>query len=354
MTPPRILECTLRDGSYAINFQFTAADTSVIVGALEDVGFDLIEVGHGIGLGASERGMGVAAETDETYMKATAETLRKAAWGMFCIPGIATLDHIDMAADHGMTFIRVGTNVTEVDQAKPFIERAIAHGMTVYANFMKSYASPPEEFAALTARAAGFGVDAVYLVDSAGGMFPDDIRRYVDAVRQRTAVALGFHGHHNLGMGVANALAAAEAGVAIIDSSLQGFGRSSGNTPTEQLLCALERRGLAVGIDPIRVMDIGEKYIQPLIDARGHNSIDTVSGYAQFHSSYMGVIREFASKYRIDPRRLIIAICAVNKVDAPRDLVEQLAARLAAEAALNEPLTSRFHLERYHGAEQGS
>lgn len=354
MKSPRILECTLRDGSYAISFQFTAADTSVIAGALEEVGFDLIEIGHGIGLGASERGMGVAAETDEGYMKAAADTLRQAAWGMFCIPGIATVDHINLAADYGMNFIRVGTNVTEVDQARPFIERAKAHGMTVYANFMKSYASPPEEFAELTARAAGFGVDAVYLVDSAGGMFPEDVRHYVEAVRRLTPVALGFHGHHNLGMGVANALTAVEVGVEIIDSSLQGFGRSSGNTPTEQFLCALERRGLGIGIDPIRVMDIGEQYIQPLITSRGHGSIDTVSGYAQFHSSYMGVIREFASKYRIDPRRLIIAICAVDKVNAPRDLVEELARKLAAEAALRDSPTSRFHLERYHGAEQGS
>ena len=125
ITPkPRILECTLRDGSYSINFQFTADDTAKLVGALEHAGFDMIEIGHGMGLGASERGKGVAASTDVEYMQAADSALSSADWGMFCIPGIATLDHVDMAADHGMKFIRVGTAADQYQQAESFIERA--------------------------------------------------------------------------------------------------------------------------------------------------------------------------------------------------------------------------------------
>jgi len=59
----------------------------------------MIEIGHGVGLHASEAGKGKAAETDEAYCKAAAEVLRKAKFGMFCIPGIARLEDIDMAAD---------------------------------------------------------------------------------------------------------------------------------------------------------------------------------------------------------------------------------------------------------------
>ncbi len=348
---PTILECTLRDGSYAINFQFSAVDTIAIAKALEEAGFDMIEVGHGIGLGASEKGLGTAAETDETYLRVTAETLTKAKWGMFCIPGIATLEHIDLAADYGMKFIRIGANVGDSHKMKPFIDRAKKKGMMVCANFMKSYASTPEEFAEKTVEAEGYGSEVVYVVDSAGGMFAEDIRAFVEAVRKRTSVRLGFHGHNNLGLGVANALATIEIGVDLVDTSLQGFGRSSGNTPTEHLLCALERKGIATGIDPIKVMDIGERYIAPLITARGHNSIDTVSGWAQFHSSYMGVIREFASKYQVDPRRLILAVCERDKVDAPRNMVEEQAALLAAKNFREEYL-ARFQLNRYYGSEQ--
>ena len=142
-----ILETTLRDGSYAINYSFTSADTKVICKQLEEAGFEFIEVGHGAGLRASIKGYGIAAATDEEYMVAAKEALTKAKWGMFCIPGIAELEDIDLAAKHGMSFIRIGTNVTDVEKSESFIKRAKKYGMFVTANYMKSYALPPEQFA---------------------------------------------------------------------------------------------------------------------------------------------------------------------------------------------------------------
>ncbi|HSH01838.1 MAG TPA: 4-hydroxy-2-oxovalerate aldolase [Anaerolineae bacterium] len=350
MSSPRILECTLRDGSYVINFQFTAHDTQQIAAGLESVGFDMIEVGHGIGLGASEQGKGVAAETDETYLKVAAETIKEADWGMFCIPGIAELRHVDLAGKYGMDFIRIGTNIEDYEQARPFIERAKKYDMFVCANFMKSYVSAPDDFAEYALQAEKFGADVVYIVDSAGGMLPEDIERYVDAIRARsTTIRLGFHGHNNLGLGVANALKAQSLGIEIIDTSLQGFGRSAGNTSTEQFLCALMQRGIDMNIDPIAVMDIGEKLIHPFITARGLSSIDMVSGLALFHSSYMPIIESYATKYRVDPRRLIVAVCEHDRADAPQDLVKEQAERLADEGVQGawKPL-----YKHYYGGEQ--
>ena len=330
MIKQRILECTLRDGSYAIGFQFTEKQTRLIVEALEKSGFDMIEVGHGMGLGASEKGRGKAAETDEVYLRATAETIHSASWGMFCIPGVAELNHIDMAADYGMTFIRIGTNAASYRESQPFIERAKKYGMFVCSNFMKSYVATPSEFANYALEAQKYGADLVYIVDSAGGMFPENIEKYVVAVREKSdVIKLGFHGHNNLGLAVANALKAFDLGVEIIDTSLQGFGRSSGNTPTEQLVCALMRKGIDMAIDPIVVMDVAEQYISPLIEAKGLSSLDTVAGLALFHSSYMPVIKKYATEYRVDPRRLVVAVCHKNKIDAPDNLVKQQAEYLA-------------------------
>jgi 4-hydroxy-2-oxovalerate aldolase len=283
-------------------------------------------------------------------MIAAAETLKKAKWGMFCIPGIAKLEDVDEAARHGMGFIRIGTNVTEAQLAEPFIARAKHHGMFVAANFMKSYAMEPAQFAKTAKLAQSYGVDAVYIVDSAGGMLTEELEQYIRTVQDTCNVPLGFHGHNNLELAVANSLRAVELGVAIIDTSLQGMGRGAGNTPTEIFLVALERKGVRMGINPLAVMDIGERYIKPFIQRTGYDSIDVITGYARFHSSYMGIIREYSSKYRVDPRKLIIALCEQDKVNAPRELVEGIARRLSNEA--DEVFTARFHLERYHGAEQ--
>ena len=347
-----LLECTLRDGSYTISFQFTARDTALIAEALEDVGFTLIEVGHGIGLGASAAGMGDAAETDEAYMRSAASALSRAKAGVFCIPGIASLDHVDLAADCGMGFIRIGTNVTEAGEAGPFIERARKRGLMVCANFMKSYACSPDEFGEIAYRSAQDGAQVIYVVDSAGGMMPHEVRAFCHAVLARTAVKLGFHGHNNLGLGVSNAIVAVECGACLVDTSLQGLGRSGGNTPTEQFVSVLARRGLDLGIDPIAVMDVGERFIAPLITRRGLNSLDIVLGLAQFHSSYMGIVRRFASLYDVDPRRLVMRVAARDKVHAPLDIVDQEARRLAKENQRAEASTARFAFQQYCGAEQ--
>lgn len=350
MKAPTILEVTLRDGSYVVNFQLTANDTAVISRELDEAGFEMIEVGHGIGLGASRAGMGQAAETDEAYLDAAAGAIKRARWGMFCIPGIATLDDVNMAADHGMSFIRIGTNVSEVRESAPFVARAKELGMFVSANFMKSYTLDPAEFAEYARMAEQLGADVLCIVDSAGGMLTDEIEQYFAAVSAVSKIPLGFHGHNNLELAVANSLRAVELGAVIIDTSLQGLGRSAGNTPTEIFLMTLQRKGFKLDIDPLRVMDIGEKYVKPLVQRQGYDSIDTVSGFAQFHSSYMGVIREYSAKYRIDPRRLIMAVCEVDKVNAPRELVDRVAQRLHNEGA--EVVTARFRFDRYHGEEQ--
>lgn len=347
---PMILETTLRDGSYAINFQFTAADTALIAGELERAGFELIELGHGIGLGASRQGYGAAAETDEAYLKAAADTLKHAQWGMFCIPGIATLQDVDLAAEHGMSFIRIGTNVTEMEQSEAFIARAKRHGMFVSANLMKSYAIEPRNLAVRARLSQHFGADLLCIVDSAGGMFSEDVERYFRAVRETCDIPLGFHGHNNLNLAVANSIRAAELGAAAIDTSLQGIGRSAGNTPTEIFLLAMKRKGIDMGIDPLQAMDIGEKYIRPLIHRVGYDSVEMISGYAQFHSSYMGIIRDYSSKYRVDPRRLIMAVCEVDKVNAPVATVDRVAREISEQN--EEIFTARFRLDRYFGTEQ--
>jgi len=349
---PAILDVTLRDGSYLIDFQFTASDTALVCKALESAGLRMIEVGHGIGLGASRSERVRAAETDESYMKAAMETLKTARWGVFCIPGIANLDDVERAGDFGVDFIRIGTEVNEVEKSERFVALAKKKGMFVCANFMKSYAVSAEDFAKKALIAEAQGADLLYIVDSAGGMMPDEMERYFLAVKSVTKMALGFHGHNNLGLAVANSLRAVELGAVVVDTSMRGMGRSSGNTPTETFAMVLKRRGISLGIDELALMDASEQYIKPLMNHDPCNSIDVISGYAQFHSSYMGIIREYAAKHRVDPRHLIIALCAVDKMNAPRDLVDRIAKQISSES--REVFMARFRFDQYYGNEQSN
>ena len=270
-------------------------------------------------------------------------------WGMFCIPGIAKLDHLRLAADNGISFVRVGTDIDKVETSAPFINLANILNLEVFSNFMKSYVLTPVEFARLASKSRDFGAKIIYLVDSAGCMMPNEVRTYFKAAREEAPnVPLGFHGHNNLGMAVANSLVALEEGAVIIDSSLQGLGRSSGNTSSEILLCALSRSGYKVDIDLLKTMDLGERYIRPRIKCRGYSSLDITAGFAQFHSSYMPKILDIAKKFRIDPRMLIIELCRYDKINAPKDLINQIAINLKSRNIL----FNAFEYSDYYGEEQ--
>ncbi|MDO8577346.1 MAG: 4-hydroxy-2-oxovalerate aldolase [Candidatus Wildermuthbacteria bacterium] len=346
----KLLEATLRDGSYDVNFTFTSEDTSALCKALEEVGFEYIEVGHGVGLNASNMGYGKAVQTDEEYMVAAKKVLKKAKYGMFCIPGIARLEDIDLAHKHGMGFIRIGTNITEVANSEQYIKRAKKLGMFVTANYMKSYAVPPNEFAKQVKLSQKYGVDLIYIVDSAGGMFAEDIERYYRAARKVTGLPLGFHGHDNLGLAVSNSLFAADLGIEFIDTTLQALGRSAGNACTEVVVAALLKRGYKIPIDLLKVLEVGQKYIQPLISQKGRMPLDTIAGYAEFHSSYMPKIQKYSAKYRVDPALLIIEMCKIDKVNVDENILDSVAKKLKTKGG--EVYLGKYRFNRYIGNEQ--
>ncbi len=339
-----ILECTLRDGSYPINYQFTAKDTATIAKALENLGFKYIEIGHGLGLNASSC-KGQAAETDETYLRVAHEVLSKAKFGMFFIPGIGRKIDLDLAAKYEMDFVRIGINVSEAEQSEDFIKYAKDLGMIVSSNLMKSYALPPKKFVEKVKLVEKYGADIICLVDSAGGMFPSDIKNYLTEIQTAGIQArIGFHGHNNLLMGVANALEAIKNGATMIDTSLKGIGRSAGNIPTEIFITVLKKIGYDLKIDIFKTMDIAEEYARDIMKAKViTDPIAITAGYAEFHSSFLNTIYKASNKYSIDPRRLIISVSEVDKVNVPEEVAMKLAKDLQKErAALSEITTIDF------------
>ncbi|MFP6582394.1 MAG: 4-hydroxy-2-oxovalerate aldolase [Candidatus Hydrogenedentota bacterium] len=330
MTPPpvQILDTTLRDGSYVIDFQFTADDTALLASTLDFAGIPWIEVAHGLGLGAARAGKGDQAATDEAYLKAAAASVTKAKFGTFFIPGIGTRDDIRLAADCGAHFIRIGTNVNEVDQGQSYFELAKSLGLITFSNLMKSYAVPPDDFARYGHQAEEYGADYVCIVDSAGGMLPEDVKNYLDTAHATCSGPICFHGHNNLSMAVANSLQAVESGAAIVDASLQGMGRSEGNTMTEILVAILQKQGLCNDINVNALLDISNALVRPLLHDAGYSPLGVTYGRAKFHSSFLGRILQTAQHYEVDPRELILKVTEHDQVNAPQELVDSMAQEL--------------------------
>src|SRR3546814_1809046 len=107
----------------------------------------------------------------------------------------------------------------------------------------------------------GYGAQTVYCTDSAGYMLPDEVTARISALRAalKPETEIGFHGHHNLGMGVANSIAAVAAGADRIDGSAAGLGAGAGNTPLELFAAVGERMGIETGVDTFKLMDVAEE-----------------------------------------------------------------------------------------------
>lgn len=310
MTQTRItlFDCTLRDGSYQIDFGFDANHTYALVQHLEEAGVDEIEVGHGLGLGAERTGTAPAGESDVRYMAAARMAARKAKIGVFAMPAFATLDDIGAAKDAGMDFLRFGVDAAKLETAEPFVRHAVELGLPVTVFLMKTYTLPVAELRRKAHLFEEWGAEAVAIVDSAGGMIPAQVRNYVRAITDKTSLKVAFHGHNNFQLAVGNAFAAVEAGATILDASLKGMGRSSGNAQIEVLAAGLKRAGYQLNADPIELAFVADKFITRAEFEGGITTTDLVQAMGLVHSGMQGKIDRAAREFDVDATQLTLKV----------------------------------------------
>lgn len=327
-----LMDVTLRDGSYEVNFNFTKEDVREIGLAIKKSGINYFEIGHGQGLNASSDKNGIAACTDEEYLEAAAENLSGLKYGTFCIPGIARIKDIDLLFRYDASFIRIGcnTDINSVQGTQLFIERAKELNLEVFANYMKTYIADYKDFAKCVQLSTQYGADGLVIVDSAGCMMPKDIKKYYDIIRDIAGqkVKVGFHGHDNLGLSVSNSLYALEIGCDIVDSSLQSLGRGAGNASTEQLMALLLRKAPECNYELGSLMHFSEDYLRERVKFKGVSGLDTFCGIAGFHSGYMNSIRRMAKEYNVDPYTLIVEYCKIDRKSMDEEILEKIAKSL--------------------------
>ncbi|MFD5075771.1 hypothetical protein [Streptomyces sp. NPDC058371] len=325
-----ILDCTLRDGSYAVDFKFTEDTIKSVLTGLEASGVRFVELGHGMGLNAAEHTAHSTLVSDAQCFGIASETLTNASWGMFCIPGIAELDHLRQAVAAGMQFVRVGVDISAVEPAEAFIALAKDLGITTFANLMKTNVLGADGVTDAVRQCAEYGADTVYLVDSVGGYLPSEITELFEKVGQSVTVPLGFHGHDNLSLANANALAAAMSGARFVDTTLDGIGRGAGNTVTETFAATLHTQGSATTYDFRALAELSESVVRPLERLHDDRTYQLVGGVTRTHSSFFPLISRCAKTANVDVFELMAAVADIDRVHPAEDMVLKAANAMAA------------------------
>jgi 4-hydroxy-2-oxovalerate/4-hydroxy-2-oxohexanoate aldolase len=182
-----------------------------------------------------------------------------------------------------------------------------------------------------------YGANCVYVTDSAGHMLPDDVTARLGAVREalKPETELGFHGHHNLAMGVANSIAAIAAGANRIDAASAGLGAGAGNTPMEVLVAVCDRMGIATGIDVWKIQDVAEDIVVPLMDFPIRIDRDALTlGYAGVYGSFLLFAKRAEKKYGIPARDLLVELGRRGMVGGQEDMIEDTALTMARARGL--------------------
>lgn len=330
-------DMSLRDGMHAKRHQISLEQMVSIASAMDAAGMPLIEVTHGDGLGGASLNYGFPAHSDQEYLNAVVPKMKNAKISALLLPGIGTVDHLKMAKDCGVSTIRVATHCTEADVSEQHIGMAAKMGMDTVGFLMMAHMISADKVLEQAKLMVGYGANCIYCTDSAGYMLPDEVTEKIALLRAELPnnVEIGFHGHHNMGMAIANSLAAIEAGAARIDGSVAGLGAGAGNTPLEVLVAVLERMGAKTGIDLYRIMDVAEDLVVPMMDQPIRVDRDSLTlGYAGVYSSFLLFAQRAEKKYGIQARDILVELGRRGTVGGQEDMIEDLALTMAKQKGL--------------------
>lgn len=330
MKPITISDPSLRDGNHCVKHKITLESVARYCRFADDAGIPIVEVGHGNGIGASSLLIGQMPHTDAQMLKVARENLKKAKLGVHVIPGMATIaKDIVPAIDLGVDIFRIASHVTEANITQKHIEYVRNKGKTAYGVLMMSALADTTTLVAEAKKMEKYGAETFLIMDSTGTYLPRDVEERIKALKDNLSISVGFHGHNNLGLAIANSLIAVQNGATIIDACIRGFGAGAGNTQLEVLIPVLEQYGYNTNIAFSKVImeaDAVADYMVKTIPVTA--PINILTGLNKLFSGFEKPIVKASKLYGVEYSSLIFELGNRKLVAGQEDLILEIAQNL--------------------------
>jgi 4-hydroxy 2-oxovalerate aldolase len=322
-----ISDPSLRDGNHSVKHTINLESIEKYCIFAENANIPIVEVGHGNGLGASSILIGQSLHSDQDVLKTARKYLSKTKLSVHSIPGISTIkDDIQPAIEYGVDIFRIATHCTEATLSKTHIEYIKNKNIEVQGVLMMSALISAKELLEQAFIMQSYGAEAIIIMDSTGTYMPKDIQERISLLVDNLDVPIGFHGHNNLGLSVANSLLAVECGAKIIDACICGFGAGAGNTPLELIIPVLEKNNFNTNIDFNKVIKEAEnalEYLVPTIPVS--TPVNILTGLNKLFSGFEKPIIKASKLYNIEYSSLIFELGNRKLVAGQEDLIFEIA-----------------------------
>jgi len=328
----RLTDSTLRDGSHAMAHQFTEGQVRAVVHALDLAGVQVIEVTHGDGLGGSSFTYGFSLTDEIRLIAAAADEARRAKIAVLILPGVGTVDDLRNAYEAGASVARVATHCTEADVSVQHFAAARDLGMETVGFLMLAHRSAPHALARQARIMVDAGAQCVYVVDSAGALVLGDAQARVQALVAEIGheAQVGFHGHQNLSLGIANSVLAYQHGATQIDGALCALGAGAGNAPTEILAATFDKLGVTTGVDVAAALAAADEVVRPFLPRLPWaDRASIVQGYAGVYSSFLLHAERAAQRYGVPAHEILQRAGEAGYVGGQEDMIIEIALDLA-------------------------
>ena len=257
-----VIDCTVRDGGLMNKWQFDDKFVKHVYNALGEAGIDYMEIGYL----SSEKAFcrkefgpwRFCAEDDLKNIIGKGE--KKIKLSAMADIGRIEPEDIPPKSESSLDMIRVACYVHQVDTAIDLAHHCLDKGYETTINLMAVSTVGLRELEEALADLAKSRVPVIYLVDSFGAFYSEDIehlaKKYMDSLPGKT---IGIHAHNNQQLAFANTIAAVISGINFLDATLYGIGRGAGNCPLELLISFLKNPKFKVR----PLVEVIEKQILP-------------------------------------------------------------------------------------------
>lgn len=326
----KLLDCTLRDGGYINDWNFSNKDISKILNSLSSSDVDIIECGY-----LNNKNGKISHSTlfpntqifDDLTLKIKFSKVQKVVMinlGDFDVKKLIAQDHTNIDG------IRLAFHKEKLEDALKEAKQIIKLGYKLFFQPMVTKNYTDLEFLSMIEKVNKLEPYSFYIVDSFGSMTLEEFHKYIVIAHNNleSTISLGYHSHNNMQLAFSNAVSMCSMNMKreiIIDASIYGIGRGAGNLNTE-LIADFLNKSYETQYNTLPLLEIIDELLNALMKKTpwGFSPAQFLSASFNCHPNYATYLINTNTSHIVDIKKILEKLPKEKKSSFNKKLIEQL------------------------------